>query len=67
MLSNGVAMEGYKLRAIRKALRMTQVEFAEAMGVTSTFVGMMERGDKPIERRTELAALYLELIGREAR
>jgi DNA-binding transcriptional regulator YiaG len=57
MLSNGVAMEGYKLRAIRKALRMTQVEFAEAM----------ERGDKPIERRTELAALYLELIGREAR
>jgi len=38
---------------------MTQGQMAEALGLTGTFVGMMERGDKPIEKRTALAVQQL--------
>jgi len=38
---------------------MTQAEMAEALGMTQTYVSMMERGDAPIERRTELAAFNI--------
>jgi DNA-binding XRE family transcriptional regulator len=52
-------MQGDEMKAIRTELGMTQGEFADAIGVTPTFVGMMERGDKPIEKRTALAARQL--------
>lgn len=52
-------MRGDELRAIRQGLKLSQAEFADELGVTATFVGMMERGEKAIEKRTELAALYL--------
>ena len=35
---------------------MTQAELAAAIGMTGTSIGLMERGDAPIEQRTELAA-----------
>jgi len=54
------AMQADELKAIRKGLGWTQAEMAEAMGLTPKSIGMMERGDAPIEKRTELAALYLK-------
>ncbi len=41
-------MDGKKLRAIRKQLGLTQVQFAERLGVTSTAVAYWERGERPI-------------------
>jgi DNA-binding transcriptional regulator YiaG len=58
-----MAMHGEELKAIRKQLGMNQVEFGEALGLTSKFIGMMERGVAVIEKRTGLAALYLQHIG----
>lgn len=49
-------MQGDELKAIRQGLGLTQARFAEALGVTGTFVGLMERGEKSIEERTERAA-----------
>lgn len=52
-------MQGDELKAIRKGLGFSQTQMAVALGLTQTFIGMMERGIKHIERRTALAALYL--------
>ncbi|QAY78689.1 helix-turn-helix domain-containing protein [Sphingosinicella sp. BN140058] len=52
-------MTGEELKAQRKAMAMSQGGLAEALGLTGTFIGMMERGVKPIERRTILAVRYL--------
>jgi DNA-binding transcriptional regulator YiaG len=56
-----IAMQGSDLKAIRQQLGMSQAEFAEALDMTGTFIGLMERGERPIERRTEMAALYLQM------
>lgn len=55
----GFFAQGDELRAIRKALGLTLAGMADALGMSETMVGQMERGQKPIERRTALAALYL--------
>nr|WP_319801505.1 hypothetical protein [Sphingobium sp. B10D7B] len=34
---------------------------AEELGMSETYVGQMERGQKPIETRTAVAARYLAL------
>ena len=47
------------LKAKRDKLGMTQAELAEALGVTSTFVGLMERGKKPIRTVTQHAVWCL--------
>lgn len=52
-------MQADELKAIRKAMGMTQGAFAAALGLTGTFIGLMERGERPIERRTAFAARYL--------
>lgn len=52
-------MQGDELKAIRHGLGMTQAEFASELGLSSTFIGLMERDVKPIERRTALAVRYL--------
>lgn len=59
-------MQGEELKAIRKALGLTQAKFAEELGITGVFVGLMERDERPIERRTELAARYLLLMADKA-
>lgn len=46
-------MQGTELKALRKQAGMTQAEVAEALGMTQTYVGLMERGEAPIEKRTE--------------
>ncbi len=52
-------MDGKDLREVRRHLEMTQEEFGKALGLTPTFIGMMERGEKSIEDRTKLAARQL--------
>lgn len=52
-------MQGEELRERRKAMRLTQADLAAALSLTQTFIGMMERGEKPIEIRTALAVKYL--------
>lgn len=53
-----------ELRAARKSMRLTQGGLAEAIGMWSGAIGEMERGEKPIEKRTWLAILYVCSIQR---
>jgi transcriptional regulator with XRE-family HTH domain len=59
-------MQGEQLKAIRKGLGWTIAQMAEALGMSETYVGQMERGVKGIERRTALAAYYLQSTGGRA-
>lgn len=52
-------MQPDDLKAARGEMGMTQGNLAEALGLTPQFIGMMERGEKPIERRTALAVRQL--------
>lgn len=52
-------MQGQELAQKRKLLGLTQVQLAEALDVTETFIGMMERGERPVQTRTELAVRCL--------
>lgn len=58
-----MAMQGAELRRIRKGMKLTLAELGEALGLSGNFIGMMERGEKAIEKRTELAVLYLDQNG----
>jgi len=59
-INRGIDMTADELKAIRARLGLTQAAFAAQLGLTSTYVGMMERDERPIERRTALAAQYLD-------
>ncbi|WP_261390725.1 helix-turn-helix domain-containing protein [Caenibius sp. WL] len=52
-------MQGAELRRIRKGMKLTLAELGEALGLSGNFIGMMERGEKAIEKRTALAASQL--------
>lgn len=52
-------MQGDDLQNIRRELGWTQQVMAAELGLTPQFIGMMERGEKPIEVRTELAVKQL--------
>ena len=52
-------MQGSELKAIREALGWNQQQLADALDMSRVYVGQMERDQKPIERRTELAARWL--------
>ena len=54
-------MQGSELKEIREGLGWGQRRFAAEIGMTPSYIGQMERGHQPIERRTELAALYLKM------
>ena len=49
-----------QFRSIRKNLGLTQADLAEQLGLSTTWIGRMESGTAEIERRTELALLYLQ-------
>lgn len=56
-------MQPERFRAIRKGLKLNQAELGKVLGLTLGWVNKMETGTKPIEPRTALAMLYLELRG----
>jgi transcriptional regulator with XRE-family HTH domain len=61
-------MTGKELRAIRQRLGLTQVLFAERLGITSNSLARQERGVMGIGGSTvKLAQLLLELAGKEAK
>lgn len=49
-----------ELRRIRKALGLTQSEFADRLGLHQSTVSKFETGELPIDKRTLLAAQALE-------
>jgi len=50
-------------KARKDILGLSQTEFARDLGVTRQLVSLMERGESPIEKRTELAIRWLCLKG----
>jgi len=56
-------MQPDELKALRKALGWRQGKLDAALGLSPGYVGKMERGQKPIEKRTALAVRYLALTG----
>jgi len=54
-----MTMQGEALRALRGGLGLSQDAFGRAIGMSRKAINEMEAGKAPIERRTELAALYL--------
>jgi len=52
-------MNGEDVRVLRRLAGMTQIEFANAIGLSRETVGRMERGSEDIDRRTELAMRYV--------
>ncbi|MGK6324646.1 helix-turn-helix transcriptional regulator [Sphingomonas sp. DT-51] len=54
-----MALQPEELKTLRKAAGLTQDQLAAAIGMSRVSIGLMERGQAPIERRTELAVRYL--------
>lgn len=52
-------MQGSELKALRKEIGLSQVQLAAAIGMTQTYISMMERGTYNVEKRTELAVRYV--------
>jgi DNA-binding XRE family transcriptional regulator len=56
------AIDAYKLREARKACGMTQVQMAEAMGVSQNRVSRMENGDIGV-MSVDSVRRYVEALG----
>lgn len=52
-------MQPHELKSLRKEMNLRQAGLAKALGLSAAFIGMMERGEKPIEPRTALSVRYL--------
>ncbi len=52
-------MEPHELRRRRKALGLTQASLAARLGLSPDFIGLMERGAKPIVARTADAVRHM--------
>jgi transcriptional regulator with XRE-family HTH domain len=55
-------MTGGELRRIREAMGLTQRQLGERLGLTSTSMARMERGEQKIMQVTTLAVKYLQLM-----
>jgi transcriptional regulator with XRE-family HTH domain len=56
-------MTGPQMAAKRRQRGLTQAEVASAIGVSRSYLALMETGHRPVSRRTELA--FLHLMGRD--
>ena len=56
-------MTGKQLRAVRTAMELTQVQFAQRVGLTGNTIARMERGEMGIPPMLELLVSY---VAREA-
>jgi DNA-binding XRE family transcriptional regulator len=52
-------MTGKELRRMRKRLEMTQAELAQALGLQRNSITLMEAGERPVVKATELAVRFL--------
>jgi DNA-binding XRE family transcriptional regulator len=52
-------MTGKGLRRMRKRLEMTQAELARALGMQRNSITLMEAGERPVVKATELAIRFL--------
>jgi DNA-binding XRE family transcriptional regulator len=50
---------GERLKEARTKLAMTQAQLGEALDLTPVMIGLMERGEKDVGKRTDLAIRYL--------
>ena len=57
-------MQPDDLKAVRAFLGWTQQRMAEELGLSRKAVVQMEAGKAPIEKRTILSVMYLELMAR---
>lgn len=48
-----------ELKKARQKPGLSQQELADSIGMSRVMIGLMERGEKPIEQRTELAVRCL--------
>lgn len=48
-------MQPEELKILRKSAGYTQGELGDAIGLSRVTIGLMERGDAPIEKRTAIA------------
>ncbi len=55
-------MTGKDIRRIRRAMGLTQSQLAKRLGITSTSVARMERGEQKIMQVTTLAVKYLDVV-----
>ena len=60
-------MKGAELRGLRKRVRMSQAELAEAIGMQKNSIARMERDERPIRKHTELSVRYLLLTKKGVR
>ena len=52
-------MTGTEMGQARRKLGLTQQQLGDELHLSRVMIGLMERGDKPVERRTELSMRYL--------
>ena len=52
-------MTGKWLRQMRRRLEMTQTELANALEMQRNSIALMERGERPVVKATELAVRFL--------
>jgi DNA-binding XRE family transcriptional regulator len=52
-------MQPEELKALRMNAGLSQAELGELIGMSRVTVGLMERGEARIEKRTELAVRYV--------
>lgn len=52
--------DGETLRSIRKGLGLTQNDLASMLDLTPRAIGMMERGEMDVSKRTSLAIRYIQ-------
>jgi len=50
-----VQFDGRTLRIVRRALNMSQAQFAARVNVSTNFVSMVERGERPMPARFRAA------------
>ena len=60
-------MTRQELRRVRKAMKLTQSQLAQRLGLTSTSVARMERGEQKIMPVTALAVKYLQVMESKTR
>ncbi|MGE7624326.1 helix-turn-helix domain-containing protein [Viridibacillus sp. NPDC096237] len=53
---------GRRIRAFRKLKRIQQVEFAKKVGMSTSILGKIERGDRlPTEKQLQIIATVLDI------